>query len=295
MTAKTLAVANQKGGVGKTSTAVNVAYTAASAEWNVLLVDLDPQGNIGVDLGYAWTDKDDKGQNLFDALVSARTLTPLKDVRPNLDVVPAGEYLKDVEDVLAGRSRRGSDTRGALRDALDAHLDDYDLIVVDTPPTNPSLLQLALVACENVLIPTKSDRASISGLAGLGQEMTRARELNPNLEPVGAVLFDISTNATVVRRNAIEDIHSALQGAAPVFNAAIRHVEATAAQSRESGLLPVELAQKSASAEPFWKALREGRSPERTSTTASSLAEDYIQLTNEVLTRLTELGVTSHE
>lgn len=287
MTAQTLAIANQKGGVGKTSCAVNLSYAASAAGKKTLLIDLDPQGNVGVDLGYAWDSTNDHGMHLLDALTGRTALAPvLRDIRPNLDVISSGETLKDAEDFLAGRQRRGDDTRIALRDAIAPLRDDYDVIIIDTPPTSPSLLQLALVAARWVLIPTKSDRASISGLSGLAQEMVRARSLNPDLDALGAVLFDISTTATVVRRNAAEDINSALQGAAPLFETAIRHVEAAAAQTRESGLLPIELAKQSEKAEPFWEALREGRTPDRSYRTASSLAEDYVQLAAEVFQTL---------
>lgn len=287
MSATTIAIANQKGGVGKTSCAVNISYTAAAAGKKTLLVDMDPQGNIGVDLGYAWSSTNDHGQHLLDALTGRTPLRPvITDIRPGLDVVSSGYLLKDAEDILTMRQVRGVESRAALRDALEPLTREYDLVVIDTPPTSTSLLQLALVASRWVLIPTKSDRASISGLSGLAQEMVRARATNPDLDALGAVLFDVSTNASVVRRNAAEDINSALQGAAPLFDTAIRHVEAAATQSREEGLLPVELAQKSASAAPFWQALREGRTPDRSYRTASSLAEDYIQLAAEIFETL---------
>src|SRR5690349_23660686 len=90
--ARVVTVANGKGGVGKSTTACNVAGLAAVAGWRVLLIDFDPQGNAGHILGYRWEGRSDGGRHLVDTLITDRPLTPLlRNVRPNLDVVPGGE------------------------------------------------------------------------------------------------------------------------------------------------------------------------------------------------------------
>jgi len=287
--ARVLTFANGKGGVGKTSCAVNIAGLAAAAGWRTLLIDLDPQGNAGHDLGYAWSGTGDQGRRLVDALVTRQAMTPaLTGVRQNLDVICGGEALDDLEDVVSGRIRRNQDFRGLLADALAPLADDYDLIVMDTPPTRPSLLQLALAATRWIIVPTRSDRSSIEGLRTLAAQIMQAREANRNLEVLGAILFDSGTAATVIRRNATADVQNALDGAATLFGSVIRHSESAAVEARERGILAHELAERVDAAEPYWKALQEGRTPTRVPGSAPALAEDYVLLCQEILTRIAE-------
>lgn len=286
--------ANGKGGVGKTTCAVNVAGLSAAAGWRVLLIDLDPQGNAGHDLGYSWPDANgdvgsDGGEHLVNALTTAAQLKPvLRDVRPNLDVISGGERLDDLEDVLAGRARRGGDARRMLADALRPIADDYDLIIIDTPPTRPVLLQLALAATQWMVVPTKSDRGSIEGLRTLAAQVVRARETNPVIGVLGAVLFDTGTAATRIRSDAAEDITAVLGGAAEVFKSVIRHSESVAVDAREKGHLVHEIAERVQDAEPYWVALKEGRRPNRVPGSAPALADDFVLLTQEILKRIAD-------
>lgn len=282
--------ANGKGGAGKTSCAVNVAGLSAAAGWRTLLIDLDPQGNAGHDLGYTWDGQTDHGQGLVDSLVSGRQLEAnLKEIRPQLDVISGGEALDDLEDVLSGRAKRAKATGALLADALSPIAGAYDLVVMDTPPTRPTLLQLALGATRWIIVPTKADRSSIEGLRSLATQIVAARTSNPNLAILGAVLFDTGTTATVIRRHAVEDIRTVLDGAAPLFEAVIRHSESAAVDAREKGMLVHELAETVNNAEPYWKALQEGRTPTRVPGSAPALAEDYVLLAQEVLTRIAQL------
>lgn len=281
--------ANGKGGAGKTSCAVNVAGLSAAAGWRTLLLDLDPQANAGHDLGYAWDGQTDHGQGLVDALVAGRQLKPnLQEIRPHLDVVSGGEVLDDLEDVLSGRGKRAQATGTMLAQALAPIATAYDLIVIDTPPTRPTLLQLALGATRWIIVPTKADRSSIEGLRNLATQIHAARTVNPELAILGAVLFDTGTTATVVRRHAVEDIRAVLDGAAPVFEAVIRHSESAAVDARVKGMLVHELAETVNNAEPYWKALQQGRTPTRIPGSAPALAEDYVLLAQEALTRIAQ-------
>lgn len=288
---RVMTFATGKGGTGKTSCSANVAGLAAAAGWRTLAIDMDPQANLGHDLGYHWEGKGDNGDALVNALIASQPLRPvLTNVRQRLDVIPGGSRLDDLEDLVAGRERRGADGRTLLRDALEPIAGDYDLIVIDTPPSRRSaLVQLALVASRWVTVPTRSDRSSIEGLRMLGEQLTAAREFRPDLEVLGAVLFDVGSGSTAIRRNAAEDITDALGGAAPQFEAVIRHTESAAVDAREKGRLVHEMAEVVHDAEPFWKALREGRRPERAPGTAPALAEDYALLTQEILTRVTAM------
>jgi hypothetical protein len=127
----------------------------------------------------------------------------------------------------------------------------------------------------------------------LGDQIELARGQNPDLEVLGAVLFDVGSTSHVLRRHALEDMNTVLAGAAPVFESVIRHTESAADSAREAGRLIHELAEVVYNAEPFWKALKEGRSPNRVPGTAPALAEDYALLTQEVLERISaaEAGI----
>lgn len=281
---RVVAVANGKGGVGKTTTACNMAGLAAAAGWKVLLIDFDPQGNCGHILGYKWRDESDAGAHIVDVLLQGKPLTPLlRDVRPNLDVVPGGEALDSLEDLLAGKLKRGQSVHTLLADSLAPVAQDYDLVVFDTPPTRPLLLRLALGATRWIVVPTRPGRTSIEGLRAMSSDILAVRETNPQLELLGVVLYDVETNATVIRRNAMDDITNALGGVAPIFDTIIRHALSPVVESEEKGLLLHEVAERVDSAEPYWKALKEGRKPQRVAGSAPALADDLVMLTDEIL------------
>lgn len=288
-----MALANGKGGVGKTSLATSLAGLAAQAGWRVLLIDLDPQGNAGLDLGYGWPDSagnvaSDGGAGVVASLIARTPLVPaLQAVRPRLDVAPGGAALDEAEDVLLGRQRRDqADPALALSRVLGPARSDYDLIVIDTPPTRPVLLGLALACADHLVVPTRTDRGSIEGLRVLADQVARVRHLNPTLTVLGAVVFASNTSASTVRANAIEDATNVLGGTAAVLSGYVRAAEAAAVAARERGLLPHEIAAEQAAAPPAWVALREGKTPRRVVGSMQALADDYRGLVSEILTLL---------
>lgn len=293
---RVITFANGKGGVGKTTTSTNFAGLCAAAGWRTLFIEFDPQGDAGDDLGYKRQADNDHGAHMLEVLDEHAALHPvLPDVRPNLDVVPMGrEALKNIEDVLAGKERRGREYRLMLAEALAPLAREYDLIVIDTPPTRPAVLQLVLGATRWLVVPTKSDRSSIGNLAELAAELTEVRHVNPHVEVLGVVPFDFDKQATRVNRDALEDIKTVLDGAASVFLdedgdvITIRHSVA-AVDARAAGKLVHELAEiknEAEAGEPWWKALREGRRPERIPGSVGALADDHLLLTNGILTRI---------
>ncbi|GAB3266944.1 hypothetical protein GCM10027425_33480 [Alteromonas gracilis] len=293
---RVVAVANGKGGAGKTSVATHLAGLSAAAGWRTLLIDLDPQGNAGHDLGYAWADLGDGGEHLVSTLTAGGVLAPvITECRPNLDVITGGPVLDDLEAVISSRGRRDARVYELLASALSPLAQDYDLVVLDTPPKSPVLLQQALVAARWILIPTKPDRGSIHGLSTLAETIGRVQELNPDLQILGAVLFDVEASATVVRRNAAEDITAALDGAAPLLDSVIRHAQSSAVLAREKGVLVHELAEEVDNAEPFWKALRDGRTPTRRPGSVGALADDWVLLVDQALRRIAELTDDTQE
>jgi chromosome partitioning protein len=288
---RVVAIANGKGGVGKTTVAASIGGLAAAAGYRVLLVDLDPQGNLGDDLGYLEQGRGDDGQALVNALLTGQSLTPVvPGVRENLDVISGGEALTDLGGALFARHHKGraADSLELLAAALAPVAGDYDLVLIDTPPIDAQLQNLALAAARWLLIPTKADASSIRGLANIAERVETAHQVNPSLAVLGVILFDVPTSATRIRASAGENIEQILGGAAPLFETTVRNSTAVAREARDRGLLVHELAGRVEGAAPFWKALREGRAPERLPGSAPALADDFVRLVDAILTRISE-------
>jgi chromosome partitioning protein len=184
---KIIAVSNQKGGVGKTTTAINLAASLALAEKRILLVDVDPQGNLtsGVGLKDQAVDR----STIYEALMSdgAETaeLPVLPTVVANMWLVPANRNLAGAEIELVPLSQRESRLRGLLG----RRRGDYDFILIDTPPSLGLLTLNALVAADAVLIPLHCEYFALEGIADLVATLRRVRSvLNPGLEIEGVLL-----------------------------------------------------------------------------------------------------------
>jgi chromosome partitioning protein len=177
------AIANQKGGVGKTTTAVNLAACIAEAGYASLLIDMDPQSNATLGLGI------DKHitPTVYDALLDD---VPLADAVvasqiPNLGVIPAGPDLAGANVELPRLP--GSESR--LRDVLAPIRDRYAFILLDCPPSLGPLTVNALVAADRVIVPVQSEYFALEGLAGLLDTLSLVqRELNPRLTVAGMLL-----------------------------------------------------------------------------------------------------------
>ena len=288
--ARVVCVANGKGGVGKTSLTANLAGLSAAAGYNTLVVDLDPQGDLSDDLGYFDREDDDHGQGLAAAMVTGTPLAAtLRQVREKLDVVTGGEHLADVAGALVARIARGATITDLLARALAPTAAHYDLVFIDTPPVDTTLQVMALGASRWLLIPTKADASSIRGIQRIAERVVEARTASHDIHILGVVLTGVPTAASRVRADAVADITGVLGDAAPLFETTIRSSDAVARESRAKGILVHELAEQVQGAQPFWQALREGKTPHRVPGSAPALADDYVRVTERVLLRLNEL------
>ena len=290
MLERAIAVANGKGGCGKTSVSVNVAGVAALSGWRVLLVDLDPQGNVGDDLGYRRQGRGDEGEGLHDAVLKRGRIPfePLRDVRPGLDVIPGGDYTEELATLLQARRNNAPSHEAAqkellvLGDVLERVAEEYHLVVVDCPPAGGVLLDAALAAVRWLLVPTRRDAASIQGLVRVAKRFQEvASTVNPSLEVLGVVLFDFGLGHRRMVAEVRESLDASLGSVAHVFDAFVRSAPKASGDMRNAGQLAYEYevakTRAASSAKPW-----EPGAP-RFGANAAGLAEDYQRLTDEVL------------
>ena len=190
--AKVYAIANQKGGVGKTTTSVNLAASLAATRRKVLLVDLDPQGNATMGSGI---DKYRLEHSSFDVLLNGLSIADvrLRAEEAGYDVVPANSDLTGAEVGLL--DELGRELR--LRSALEGALGDYDFILIDCPPALNMLTVNALVAAEGVIVPTQCEYFALEGISALVETIEKIRRiLNPGLHIEGFLrtMFDPRNN-----------------------------------------------------------------------------------------------------
>ena len=199
-----LSVANQKGGVGKTTTSINLAAAIALKKKRTLLIDLDPQSNASISFFSPEQIQTDTMYDIFaeHPAAMAKIIRPTKD--PNLFVAPARLALARLEQQLSGQF----DAPFKLKDALTPILKDYDYIVMDTPPALGILTVNALVASTHLLVPIQAAYFAIEGTDDLLETYGRIRSRpNPDLKVLGVVitLFDKRTN---ISRDTHEQIRS---------------------------------------------------------------------------------------
>ncbi|HEY2191946.1 MAG TPA: ParA family protein [Actinomycetospora sp.] len=285
---RVIAMVNDKGGVGKTSLVANLAGQLAAADYRCLVVDLNRQANLADDLGYRDGDGDDQGAGLVLSVLTESPVVPVRDVRPGLDVVPGGARLADLVPLMVSRlQERGRAAFDVLAEVLAPTAAPYNVVFVDCPPESTILTDLALTAARWVLMPTKSDVGGLVGMRLVAERFAVARERNPGLALLGAVLFATGSRSRRVHAEVRGAVEAAFGGHSPLFTTAIRHAERSAQDARRLGRLAHELELEVAAQPAWWASLRAGTSAApRLSTAAAGVAGDYRDLGVELLTVL---------
>ena len=190
--AKVICITNQKGGVGKTTTSVNLAYFLMKDKYRVLLVDVDPQGNASSGLGL---DKANLDASMTEVMLG---VTPFKDIIQqtafkNFDIAPTTPQLANAEVEMTGMKQKFA----VLKKAVKSVADDYDYIIIDSPPSLSLLTVNGMIAADYLILPVQTEFYALEGVAQLLESMAMVKKaLNPDLKLLGvlATMYDKRTS-----------------------------------------------------------------------------------------------------
>lgn len=213
--AYTIAFSNQKGGVGKTTTAINAAGILGTLGYKVLLVDVDPQGSASLGLGVSAESLD---KTMYNVLIEKEPMANIiYEVRPNVDIAPTNVTLAAAEFQLPTLPRR----EDRLKNALKPLQNEYDFILIDVPPSLGIFTINALSAANGIVIPMQCSYFSMAGIKLILQTLQYIRqEINENLDVLGILptMYDVRT---LLSRTTLQEVKSSLSGRYRVFDSII--------------------------------------------------------------------------
>jgi len=189
MKSKIISVINQKGGVGKTTTVINLAAGLAASEKKILVIDLDPQGNATTGLGHSNIDGSEK--NIYNALNGSKNISEViqKTEINNLDIITSNVDLSGLEVETAGDNARAFILRDKLSEFFSENSSDYNHIFIDCPPSLSLLTVMALVASNSLIVPLQTEFFALEGLTQLVKTIDRVKKsLNSDLSIRGIIL-----------------------------------------------------------------------------------------------------------
>lgn len=286
-------VANRKGGVLKSSLCRSVADVAAAGGFRVLAVDGDPQGNLSeIDFGL----DTDRGRNLAMALQYGMPLQPSRV--GDVDVIGGGAEL---QGALGAALTPGAEVslESNLRAALGQLCSEraYDLVLIDSGPGDTRLLDAYMHAARWLIVPTSSDEASFAGVDKMGARYAAAVQQGAEIEFLGAVLTKVNHQATARNRAIRAELAAALGEAGTAFDSMIRYNDANAIDARRHGMSARDVAEQAAKQRKSRLAQLRSRARGGEDSTGqtdewwsrssgAALAQDYENLTREILTRI---------